>query len=61
MAFCKGAISAIRKIWKSITPELDIIISEVIKYTKLIKDLESNPAIEAVIKLIPIGSQAESW
>ena len=61
MAFCKGALSAVRKIWNSITPELNLVISAVTKYTKLIKDLESNPTVEALIKAIPGGSEAEKW
>ena len=61
MAFCKGALSAIKKIWNSITPELDTVISLVTKYTQLIKDLEGNPSVEVLVKLIPKGSDVEKW
>lgn len=61
MAFCKGAMHAIRKIWDSITPVLEDIIEEITKYTKLIKDLEQSPAVEAIVKLIPAGSKIEGW
>ncbi len=61
MAFCQGAMSAIRKIWNEITPELENIIQEITKVTGEIIALESDITVEAIIKLIPAGSLIEGW
>ena len=53
-------MSVIRQIWAQVTPELEVIIEEVTKCTKLIKDLEANPTVEMVIGIIPGGSKYEA-
>jgi hypothetical protein len=61
MAFCQGAMSAIRKIWNEITPELENVIEEITKVTGEIIALESDITVEAIVKLIPAGSLVEGW
>lgn len=61
MPFCKKGMPAIRKIVDIVTEKLEDITDEVMKYTKLIKDLEANPAVEAIIKLIPGGTKVQGW
>lgn len=61
MAFCTGAMSAIRKIWNEITPELENVIEQITKVTGEIIALESDITVEAIVKLIPAGTLVESW
>lgn len=61
MAFCAGAMATIRKIWNQITPELEKIIETVTEVTQKIKNLESDPTVEAILAIIPGASAVEGW
>lgn len=58
---CKGFVSAIRKFWNEITPELQIVINDVTAVTQKIKDLEGDATVEAIVAIIPGGSAVEAW
>jgi hypothetical protein len=52
MAFCTGAMSAIRKIWNEITPELENVIEQITKVTGEIIALESDITVEAIVNYV---------
>lgn len=58
---CQGFVSVIRKFWNQVTPELQKIIADITAVTQIIKDLEGNPTVEAIVAAIPAGSAIEGW
>ena len=60
MAFCQGAMAQIRKVWAMVTPELSMIVDEIMKATAQIKSLEANPTIAMIVAIIPNGSNIEA-
>jgi hypothetical protein len=60
MALCTGAMSAIRKLWFAISPALESIIANITKYTGLIKALETNLTVIAIVAIVPRGSEIEA-
>lgn len=61
MSFCKGALTAVRKIWNEITPFIETVLTTITTVTGQILLLEKDPSVEAILALIPKGSEIEGW
>ena len=53
MGLCSKGLAAVKNIWHKITPELEVVLDEVLAFTGKIKALEANPAVALVASLIP--------
>lgn len=61
MALCEGGLAKIRDLWHHVTPELTDIITKTTEVTGKIKALEANPTVDAIVKVIPYGTEVEGW
>lgn len=61
MAFCSGAMPAVKAFVAKIDDVLDGIISEIQTVTGAIKKLETNPTVEGIVAAIPGGSAVEGY
>jgi hypothetical protein len=53
MALCSKGLSAVKNLWHKITPEMEIILEDVLAFTSKIKALEANPAVQVIEAFIP--------
>jgi hypothetical protein len=61
MAFCTGGLAIVRKLYNEISEPLEKAMDEIIDFTGIIKKLEGNPTIEAIVTAIPEGSKVQDW
>lgn len=59
--FCTKGLAVVKSVLHHITDLLEQVVEEVTKYTQLIKDLEASASVEAIVAIIPKGSQIEGW
>lgn len=61
MAFCDGGFSKVKKFLHQVTDALEKIMVTITNVTAQIKAIEGDPTIDAIIKLIPKGSEVEGY
>lgn len=61
MAFCKGGFSKVKDFMHKVTNALTTVMEDITKVTGVIKAIEGNPTVEAIVAAIPLGTQIEKW
>lgn len=61
MAFCEGGLAIVRKLYNEIDGPLEKAMDDVIGFTGIIKKLEGDPTIEAIVTAIPEATKVQDW
>lgn len=61
MSICTKGLGVVRNLLHHITPVLEAVIAKITDITGKIKALEANPNVEAIVEMIPLGSEIEGY
>lgn len=61
MAFCSKFMKSVRKVMDQVDSVLGKTITEITKYTKLIKDLGLSPEVQALLSIVDKGGKVNGW